>query len=120
MSWKRAYSNLPIRHKLQLIVTFAVGVALLPACLAIVAFDRIQTRRSMRNDLATVAGIIGANSAAALSFEDNATATELLSGLRAKRSIETAALYLQNGSELAVYHRSGSAPLPVPPLEPDD
>jgi signal transduction histidine kinase/DNA-binding response OmpR family regulator len=120
MSWTRAYSNLPIRHKLQLIVTFAVGVALLPACVAIVAFDRIQMRRSMRNDLATVAGIVGANSAAALSFEDSRTAAELLSGLRAKRSIEIAALYLPNGSALAAYHRPGSAPVPIPLLEPDD
>jgi signal transduction histidine kinase/DNA-binding response OmpR family regulator len=112
--WTRCYRNLPIRHKLRLIVGFAVAVALLPACAAILAFDRIQIHESLRRDLATLAGICGADSAAALSFEDARTAEELLAGLRAKSSIEMAVLYLQNGSPLAVYYRAGSPHRPVP------
>ena len=112
-------SNLPIRCKLRLIVAAAVAMALLPAYAAILIYDRVQVRESMRKDLATVAGLVGANSAAALSFEDRKTATELLSGLRAKRAIETAVLYLPTGLELASYRRANAAPVRAPQLEPD-
>ena len=119
MKWGRRYSNLPIRHKMWLIVALALAVALVPACAAIVAFDRLQVRESLQRDLAALAGVFGANSAAALSFEDAKTARELLAGLEAKGSIELAVLYLPNRSVLATYQRNAGRPQAIPPSQPE-
>ena len=113
------FANLPIRGKLWAIVAATVMVALVPACLAILAYDRVQTRAGMQHDLAALAGIFGSNSAAALSFEDRKTATELLAGLRAKQSIDTAVLYLPDGATFATYRRSGTK-AQAPPIREAD
>ena len=115
----RTYSNLPIRSKLRLIVAVAVAVALLPAYAAILVYDRVQTREAIRANLATLADILGSNSAAALSFEDAKSAKEILSGLRADRSIDAAGLYLPTRTELARYVRRGASPLRLPWPERD-
>ena len=47
----RAYRNLPLRHKLRLVIMLTVTLALLCACAAVFAFDGIAARGSMRNNL---------------------------------------------------------------------
>ena len=115
----RAYANLPIQSKLQLIVAVTVAVALLPACAAILIYDRVQTREAIRGDLATLAEIVSTNSAAALSFEDAKSAKEILAGLGADHSIDAAALYLPSRTLLAKHVRSGASPLLLPWAEQD-
>ncbi len=110
----RSYSNLPIQSKLRLIVAVTVAAALLPACAAILAYDHVETREAIRADLATLADIVGSNSAAALSFEDAKSAQEILIGLRADHSIDAAILYLPTRALLATYVRSGASPLLLP------
>ena len=107
----RTYANLPIQSKLRLIVAVTVAVALLPACAAILIYDRVQTREAIGDDLATLAEIVGSNSAAALSFEDAKSAKEILSGLRADHSIDAAVLFLPSRTLLAKHVRSGASPL---------
>ena len=46
------YRNLSVKRKLQLIVMFTVGAALTLACAAILAYDQVEYRQEMRNDLA--------------------------------------------------------------------
>src|SRR3984885_12702516 len=105
------YRDLPIRHKLSLIVMTTVGAALIVACGAVLVYDYYTLRDSLRRDLGVLAEMTGDNSTAALSFGDRKTAAELLSGLRAKRSIVTAAIYSADGQLFAVYRRgTGSAP----------
>jgi signal transduction histidine kinase/CheY-like chemotaxis protein len=123
MSWTRSYRDLPIRHKLRLIVMLTVGVALVIACGAILMSHYYMQRESLRRDLSVLAEITGDNSTAALSFGDRTAAEELLSGLRAKRSITVAALYAAGGQTLASYRRDGATaappssqlPFPFPP-----
>src|SRR5580698_2046031 len=92
-----AYSNLPIKYKLRHITMVTVGTALMVACTAVVAYDQVSFRDSMRNDLATLAEILGSNSTAMLSFGDQKSADELLSGLTAKPHITAAYIFSVDG-----------------------
>jgi signal transduction histidine kinase/DNA-binding response OmpR family regulator len=99
------YRNLRIRQKLQLIIMATAGAALVLVCTAVGVYDRFTFRDSMRTDLGILAEIFGSNSTAALSFGDYRSAGELLSGLRAERSIVRAILYSSDGKVFAAYHR---------------
>src|SRR4029077_17909199 len=101
------YRNLRIRQKLQLIIIATAGAALVLVCTAVGVYDRFTLRDSIRTDLGILAGIFGSNSTAALSFGDFRSAGELLSGLRAQRSIVRAFLYSPDGKVFAAYHREG-------------
>jgi two-component system, sensor histidine kinase and response regulator len=106
------YRDLPIRHKLRLIVMTTVGAALIVACGAVLVYDYYTLRDSLRRDLGVLAEMTGDNSTAALSFGDGKTAGELLSGLRAKRSIVTAAVYSADGQLFASYRRDRASVAP--------
>ena len=56
------YRNLPVKHKLRLIIIFTASVALVLACGAIVAYDQTLTRDGMRSDMAVSAEIAGSSS----------------------------------------------------------
>src|SRR5512140_605298 len=103
------YRNLPIKHKLRLVIMATVSCALMLACAAVVVYDQIAARESMRNDLDVLAEIFSANSTAALSFNDRPAAEELLSTLQAKEHITSAFLYRADGTAFASYHRPGAA-----------
>jgi signal transduction histidine kinase/DNA-binding response OmpR family regulator len=109
------YRNLAVKHKLRLIILFAVVAALIPASIGVVAYDQIAARREMRSDLEVLAEIVGSNSTAAVTFGDKRAAEDLLSGLKAKRHIVTGVIFTDNGKAFAIYQRDVSrrAPLPV-------
>jgi signal transduction histidine kinase/CheY-like chemotaxis protein len=119
MSITARYRNLPIKHKLRLIIMFAVSGALLVACGAVLGYDQWASRAGMRNDLEVVADIIGHNSTAALAFNDRKAAEELLSGLKAKRHVVTALLYSEDGRPFAAFHRDPQSTFVAPPLRPE-
>src|SRR5439155_10996446 len=102
------YSKLSIKRKLQVII-MAIVVAVLFLCSAAFAtYDLIALRNSLRGDLQTLAEIVGANSTAALSFGDEDTARELLSGLSARRHLAAACLYSAESKPFATYRRVGA------------
>src|ERR1700747_1727684 len=94
----RRYRNLAVKHKLRLIILFAVVAALVPACIAVVAYHQVAARRDMRNDLDVLAEMVGSNSTAAVTFGDRRAAEELLAGLKAKKNIVTAVIYAEDGN----------------------
>jgi len=55
-----------------------------------------------------MADVIGANSAAALSFKDKAAANETLAALKAEPYVISACLYDKSGLPFATYYRSES------------
>ena len=118
MSIGTRYRDLPIRHKLRLIVMVTVGAALLVACGAVLVYDYYTLRGSLRRDLGVLAEMTGDNSTAALSFGDRKTAKELLLGLREKQSIVTAAIYSADGQLFAGYRRDPASA--APPNFPSD
>lgn len=85
-----------------------VVTVLLLSCGAFATYDLIVSRNSLRADLKSVADIVGSDSTAALSFEDQKAAEELLAGLRAKRHVVAACLYSADGKPFASYHRPDS------------
>jgi two-component system, sensor histidine kinase and response regulator len=104
-----SYRDLSISRKLRLIIGTTVGVALLLASGAFLTYDQIAFRASMRSDLAILAEIFGSNSTAALTFGDRPSATALLLGLKAKRSITRALIYSNDGMPFATYVRGGDS-----------
>jgi len=100
------YRNLPIRHKLRLIIMSVVTAALVVASAGVLGYDQFSLRAEMSNDLGVLAGILGANSTAALTFGDQRAAEELLAGLRVKRHMVGAFIYDANGKLFAAYRRA--------------
>jgi signal transduction histidine kinase/DNA-binding response OmpR family regulator len=117
MDLRGTYRNLSVRHKLRLIVMATVTVALVCACAAVVLYDHFASRASMRNDVEVMAQMLGANSTAALSFDDAKVGEEILSSLRVKRHIVAARILTAAGRTLASYRRAAVPPsaMPLPP-----
>src|SRR5579863_7829701 len=112
-----AYRDLSIKRKLQAIILFTTGVALLLSSAAFLAYDLVTYRSAMKNDLSTLADLIGSNSTAALTFNDPKAAKEILQGLRARPNIVSACTYSDDGRVFTTYHREDgqyhSSPPPV-------
>jgi len=89
----------------MLIIMLTSSVALLLACAAVVGYDLIALRREMVYDLMTKAEIIGTNSTAALVFNDQKSATEILAALRMEPHIVSACIYTSDGQPFATYLR---------------
>jgi two-component system sensor histidine kinase/response regulator len=109
-----------IRQKITQLVLLTCGVALLVACGVFAIYDITTTRASLARDLTTLAQITGANSTAALSFDDAQSANEILSSLSAQSHIVEACIYTRAGKVFAKYSRNGSAAdFTPPPVAPD-
>jgi two-component system sensor histidine kinase/response regulator len=117
MQLRQYIRDLHVGRKLQLIVLATLCAALLPAFAAIVFDNWLASRQSARDDLETLAQILGDNSTAALSFSDAHVAMELLAALREKPTIVSAFLYSAQGEVLAAYYRDRKNPDP-PALSP--
>ncbi len=115
----RNYRNLSVRHKLRLVIMVTVTAALLCAGAAVLTYDRFAARDSMRNDLEVMAEMLGANSTAALTFNDPRVGAEILSTLRAKRQIVAAKILAAGGRPLAGYRRLSAPPSAMPVTRAD-
>ncbi len=98
--------DMSINKKLTFIVTVISTVAVLMTCLAFLFYDRITFKDAMLRDLKTLSNIIGANSTAALIFDNQEDATETLISLQAEKHIISAAIYHADGHVFATYHRN--------------
>jgi PAS domain S-box-containing protein len=111
----RFFRNTSIRHKQILIIMLITGVALLLACAAFVGFETFHFRRDMVQDISTLAKIIGNNTAAALDFNDAASAADTLLALKAQPNIIGACVFSKNGTMFAQYDRPQDGSLFKPP-----
>jgi PAS domain-containing protein len=108
--------DLPIRRKVMLVMMLTTGLALLLACTALLSYELREYRHRLERDLTTLAKVIAANSAAAVSFDDAEAAAEMLAALKAEPQIVGARIYRQSGEPLAEYLRpEARAPLPGTP-----
>ncbi|MGO8813727.1 MAG: response regulator [Terriglobia bacterium] len=110
----QAFRESTIRCKLLLMLMGTSGVALVVACVAFAVWDVLSFRRAMASDLSASAEIMGQNIAFAVASGDREAAALVLSTLHAKPDILAAALYSQDGSVLAEYHRANSSAPPLP------
>jgi signal transduction histidine kinase len=103
------FRDLPIKRKLTLIIAATAGMALVLASTAFVAYEIFMFRQTMVRNLSTLAEIIGANSTAALIFNDPRAAEETLAALKAEGQIISAYIYGREGAVFARYIRKHGA-----------
>jgi len=112
--------NMSIQKKLALLIVFATLLALFLAFTSLGIYERSSFRKEIAQQVSTLADILGANTAAALTFDDAKTASEQLGALRADPDIEAACLYDANGKVFASYRRKGlTAGFEMPALRTD-
>ncbi len=112
------FRDLPIKRKLMTITMLTSCLALLLTCFAFVLYEQISYRKHLAAEMATTAGIIGDNCAAALAFDDPDGAEEVLKSLTHQKSITAAAVYDMSGTLFAFYRNSaGTVPLAPLPME---
>jgi two-component system, cell cycle sensor histidine kinase and response regulator CckA len=109
--------SVSIRAKLLIVVMVTTCASLLLTGLALGAFELFSHRRTMTAEMAVVSEIIGANSTAALAFNDQGAAREILLALEPQREIRMACLYDRHGRLFASFVRRGAPTgcLPSPP-----
>jgi len=101
----RMLRDLSIRRKLTLIAMLTSIVALLLACGAFTSYELVTFREKLARDLSILADVIGANSTAAVTFNDAGAAREALGALRAQSHVISACVYDRNGRPFATYLR---------------
>jgi TMAO reductase system sensor TorS len=110
----RPIRRLSLRNKLRAIILLTVAAVLLPACLLLGVADVVTTCDAMRSQLATLAGLVGQNSTAAISFGDTASASETLRSLQSYPSMQAACVYSADGKLFASYRAARAPRTPFP------
>ena len=106
MSWLQ---DLPIRRKLTLVILLTCTAVLLAACASIAAYEVFDFRRAMARDTTVLADILGKNTRAALAFQDDTAAQEILQALQSEPHVMSACLYNKDGNYFAEYTRPGTS-----------
>lgn len=108
------FRNLPIRQKLMAIILLISGVVSVLTCASFFAYEFLTFRHTSVQQLSTLGKIIGTNSTAALAFDNQDDAREILAALRAEPHVTAAGLYDKNGA-LFTQYPSSLAPGDLPP-----
>ena len=96
------------------IILLTSSVVLLVTCAAFFAYEFVTFRQTTIRHLSTLGEIIAANSTAALAFENQGDANEVLAALQAERHVVAAALYDNAGKVFARYPQDlATSALPI-------
>lgn len=113
-------NDFSIRLNLALLVLSASALAVLLASFGFAIYERENYRSSAVHELTALADTLGANSAASLAFNDQATAKEMLGALATEPHMLAACLYDIHARTFASYRSADSpARLVLPGLHPD-
>ncbi|HUS23941.1 MAG TPA: ATP-binding protein [Candidatus Binatia bacterium] len=116
---RRLFRDVPIRRKFALLLMLSSGAGLVLSGGALIGYAWFSAREAAQGDLSTLAGITADSATAALAFNDERTASEMLSALRAKPAIDQACLYTLDGGgrvHLFAQYASPGANTPCPAL----
>ena len=114
------FRDLAIKRKMILIIMSTNTVAILLVCAGFVVHEIVTFRRTLLDNVSTLAAVIGSNSTAALAFDDRAAAKETLAALRAEPHIVAAAIYGPDSQVFATYVRdAGTSDFQAPPPGPE-
>lgn len=105
----RWFVNASISTKLSVLSSLAVSVALTLGFTAFLYFDVEAFAKAKRQNLRSMAMLLGANTVSAIEFNDPASAAETLASLSSQPTVELAALYDADGKLFATY------PVDLPP-----
>jgi two-component system sensor histidine kinase/response regulator len=113
----KSLREMPITQRIRSVTLRTCAMALLLAGLVHLAFDCYFIYGARVRDLTALAMVIGANSSAAVMFQDQKSAHEILSGLNNKTQITTATLYRADGKVLTTYNRVENSGYRPPAIE---
>ncbi len=117
MIFRSYFQRFSIRQKLVGILLTTSLTVLAVTCGALLILEILNSRTATVRDLSAIADIVAENSAAAVIFDDEKLAQEIISGLRVEPQILRAALFNPQGKILGVYRRGVSPPTPFPQAE---
>jgi signal transduction histidine kinase/CheY-like chemotaxis protein len=100
--WFRRQS---VGRKLTTTALTTTGVTLLAACAVFATYDYITMRSQLVRDVTMLADIVGANSTAALTFNDATAAADTLRATAMNEHILDARVFTRTGTLLATYTR---------------
>jgi diguanylate cyclase (GGDEF)-like protein len=89
----------------MIINVLVIVIALLPILVVMFGYEYYAVRKATLQEVRVEAAIVSDNAAAAMAFEDAATASEALATLQASPDTLRAALFLPSGKLLATYSR---------------
>lgn len=99
----RALQNTSINTKLKVVTTITLAGAMLLVLLGMLTYEYTTFRQDLLTEIKAQTSIIRSNSAAAMVFNDNEVAQEILSALQTTSDIRCAILYLNDGTPFANY-----------------
>ncbi len=109
---KLPFKNLSLRHKLTGMILATSGLMILLISTILIVNEAISARESVIHNISALAGVTALNSTAALTFDDDETATELLNALKIEPHILGAAIYTADGKVFARYTPPNGVVLP--------
>jgi PAS domain S-box-containing protein len=101
------FRDFSVKRKFFIIMIFMRVVVILLIAGVLIFTDFVLFRRTMVQELSTLAEVIGINSTAALSFNDQKSAQETLSAVKAEPSIILAHIYTRDLTLFASYFPKG-------------
>ena len=104
-SWFR---GLTLARKLSVMAISTSGLALLLVSSVLAVYDRASSRDRLVRDTDMLAEVVGANSTAALAFNDPKSARQTLAAVAVNEHVVSAAILLPNGATFAEYSRTGA------------
>jgi PAS domain S-box-containing protein len=117
-SLQRCYLDLPIGKKLRWMVVASTGGALLIMTLLLATYEWVVANRGMAAKLSAQADILSANTTAAIEFQHQKDAEEVLGALQSDDEVLAAWIFLPDGRVFAGYQRDGKAGEATPPVPP--
>ena len=97
------FRNISIKNKITLITMLTCMVVLILLLISFTILEFTISRTALVEKVATLAEVIGTNSTAALTFNDQKSAEATLSALSAESEIVGAAIYTKDGRLFAMY-----------------
>ncbi|MES9946849.1 MAG: ATP-binding protein [Candidatus Thiodiazotropha sp.] len=98
--------NASIKHKLEVIILLITASALLLSLLLFMILEMRSARGEAATRLQSLALLLGANSNAAITFNDRNTASDILATLSTQNDVIEAVILLNNGDVFASYQAS--------------
>ena len=113
------FRNISIKNKITLITMLTCMIVLLLLLISFTILEFTISRTALVENVATLAEVIGTNSTAALTFNDQKSAEATLSALSAESEIVSAAIYTKDGRLFALYlHPQKRTSDMLPEIEP--
>jgi signal transduction histidine kinase/ActR/RegA family two-component response regulator len=110
-----AFRDLPVRRKLLLLSLTSTTAALILASIGFLTWDMIRLHGELRRDIQAQALVLAENSGAALEFNDERVANEIVGVLKLRPAVEMACFYGPQGIVFTAYQRDAGGACPEHP-----